>query len=146
MNITFDDVMGLLGNAVDIGGDLIHYHKNCEAMKSLNTMLIARRLGATEERYSHQINIHNTILAIKASLNPPPPQYDFQNMLSQYGLTMNYTIDPALEQIYSYTSELRRLTDNIFIYVAMKYSEKGVEWVLNKFGDDVKKGYYATIR
>jgi hypothetical protein len=143
MNITIDDVLGFLGNAVSFGDDLRFRHDNYQVLERIDIFAIVRRLGKTEERYKGEIRIYDAILAAKSAATPPNPQnYYFNNYANINQLYNPY--NPMLAEFQKYQDELRWLTNNIHIYLVIKYGSKGIEWVLDKFGDEVKQRYYST--
>jgi hypothetical protein len=142
MNITVDDVLGFLGNAVSFGDDLRFRHDNYQALERIDIFLIVRRLGKTEERYKSEIRIYDAILAAKSAVTPPSPQNYFSNYTNINHLYSPY--NPMLAEFQKYQDELRWLTNNIHVYLVIKYGSKGIEWVLDKFGEDVKRRYYST--
>lgn len=143
MNINVEDVLGFLSNAVNLNEDLIFRYENYQALERVDIFNIVRRLGKTEERYKTEIKVYDAILAAKSAVTPPSPQ---NYLLNNYAnISQPYSLyNPMLAEFQKYQDELRWLTNNIHIYLVIKYGSKGVEWVLDKFGDDVKRRYYST--
>lgn len=141
MNITVEDVLGFLGSTVDLNEDMDFRYDNYQVLERIDIFAIVRRLGKTEERYKNEIRVYDWILAAKSAVTPPPPNpynYYFNNNLS---INPFYSYNPTLVEFQKYQDELRWHTNNIHIYLAIKYGGKSLEWVLDKFGDDVKRWY-----
>ncbi|MCL2053340.1 MAG: hypothetical protein FWG90_02710 [Oscillospiraceae bacterium] len=140
MNVTINDVVDFLGNLYNLTDDINFRYDNYTILENADILTIARRLGKTEERYKNEIKIYDAILAAKSAVTPPQTQ----NFFTQYNQSFNPFYNPIIAEYNKYQRELKWHTDNIPIYLAIKYGEKGTEWVLNKFSDEVKKWYYAT--
>jgi hypothetical protein len=145
MNITIEDVLGFLGNAINLNDDFAFRHDNYQVLERTDIFAIVRRLGKTEERYKNEIQVYGAMLAAKSAVTQPPPnQYNYL-FNSNPNINQLYNpYNPMLAEFQKYQDELRWYTNNIHIYLAIKYGGKGVEWVLDKFGEDVKRWYYGT--
>jgi len=133
----FEDVVDFLTNNANIPFDLWEdmrlKEENLNTIQSYNILSIMYRLGRTEERYGSAIKIYDTILGFVNTINPPS-----QPMQSPY----SYYQLPSIEA--KYRNELIFLTERIPCYVLINIAkDKGVDWILDKFGDEVKRLYYA---
>jgi hypothetical protein len=143
MNITIEDALGFLGNAVSFGDDLRFRHENYQALERIDIFSIVRRLGKTEERFKNEIRIYDAILVAKSAVTPPSHQNYYFNNYSNISSFYNQ-YNPIFTEVQKYENELRWLTNNIHIYLVIKYGAKGIDWMLDKFGKEVKRQYYST--
>ena len=142
--LTPQDVVSFLVSigktAFELKGDWDFWSENLRVLSGSDIFAPARRLGRTEERYSSEIVVYSAILAAKDFVSPPRSQ--IQPPL-QYAFLDPY-YNPMLAEYHKYRNTLRWHTDNIPIYVAIRYGKVGIDWVLDKFGDAVKKRYYDS--
>jgi len=139
--VDFLGTIGKIGNAViDFIEDWDFLSENNRVLSANDVLTLIRRLGRTEERYKSEIAIYNAILAVKDFVYPPKLQIQ-QN--PWYNILFEPYYNPVLVEYNKYRNELIWHTDNIPIYVSIKYGKEGVDWILDKFGDEVKRCYYA---
>jgi len=81
------------------------------------------------------------MLAAKNFINQPRPQ---MQQTSTYNPFFASYYNPTLAEYNEYQDRLRWHTDNIPKYIVIRYGEKGIEWVFDKFGDEVKRCYYSN--
>lgn len=143
MNITFDDVITLVGNGYEVYEDAKLKTENQRILSGWDSLLIAKQLGTTEERFSKQIGVHDTILSIKYALErEKEQQFNQQHPFQQHTYFQpTYSPQPIYDPAMTYRTDLQFRTRNIFWYMALKYSQNGLEWVLSKYGNEVKNLY-----
>ena len=125
--------------SIELKGDWDFWSENNRVLSGSDMLLPIRRLGRTEERYSKEIAIYNAILAA-IDFVYPPKQYIPQSQSYYSAYFSQY--DP-LSEYRKYRNSLAWHTDNIPVYVAIRFGKEGIDWVLDKFGDEVKRCYYS---
>ena len=126
-------------SAIELKSDWELWSENHRVLQGSDIFSPVRSLGRTEERYKNEIVIYKSILAARDFINPPNPQWQ-QTPLRHYCLDPYY--NPTWIEFNKYRNTLAWHTDNISIYVAIRCGKEGVDWILNKFGDEVKRCYY----
>ena len=146
-NNILSDVWNFLCDAVKTGfsikSDVDFQSENQRILGSVDLLTVVRRLGRTEERYSDEIRIFNAILSARDAVNPPPPltmaqltqQYLYQQPQQPY-------VPTYYDLLQEHKNELRRHTDNIPYYIAIKVGkEKGIDWLLDNLGEATKNWF-----
>jgi len=123
-------------NAVELYEDWDFHSDNIESLRVHDIFLPVRRLGKTEERYKKEIATYIRILNAKNFVNQS--NFQFQQSM-HYSYPYNFSI---WDESNRYRNKLVWHTENIPIYVAIRYGEKGIDWILGKFGEAVKRCYY----
>jgi hypothetical protein len=139
----WDDVFGFLNglakDAVSLKSDLDFQSENRRVLDNPDLFEIIRRIGRTEERYSTEIKIYDAILAARNAVNPPPQVSAIERFMQ---MSNPYHAPTYNDHLIKHHRELSWLTERIPEFVAIKYGkEKGVDWVLDKFGEVVKSWF-----
>lgn len=143
--ITPQDVVNFLvaigKNAAELKGDWDFWSDNNRTLSTSDIFAPSYRLGATKERYKNEIAIYNAILTARDFVSPLPQSQMWQT--SQYQQLFNPYYNPTLVEYNKHRNALAWHTENIPIYVAIRYGKEGVDWILSKFGEEVKRCYYG---
>ena len=123
----------------ELNEDWDFWSENNRALSTNDLFSPIRRLGRTEERYKKEIDVYNAILTAKDLVYPPKPQRQpYNHFLDPY-------YNPTTVEYTKHRNALAWHTDNIPIYVAIRYGKEGIDWVLDKFGEEVKRCYYSRF-
>ena len=131
------DFLSTIGEATfDLVEDWEFWSENNRILSANDIFSPVRRLGKTEERYKKEIEVYDRILIAKDFIFPPRAQR--QQSLQYY----DPYYSPAMAEYNKHCNLLTWHTDNIPIYVSIRYGKEGVDWILDKFGEKVKNCYY----
>ena len=139
-NELIDFLKGIKNPIEELIDDQECWNKNHNALNSGTYFEPSYRFGTTSERYKNEIKVHERMLSIKHFLSPP------ENLSQQIPPLQTSFFDPnynlTMIERNEHCKALSWHTDNIPIYVAIRYGKQGIDWILDKFGQDVKEYYY----
>lgn len=119
--------------------------KNEEALQSGNFCEPMVRLGATLERYENEIAVYEAMLSVKCFLiEKYAGNQNYGRIINNFPLYNEWQVINVERN--NHVKNLEFHTTNIPIYIAIKTGAKGIDWILDKMGQEVKNIYHRNYR
>lgn len=135
-----DFLLTISKNVLELAEDWSFLRENNRILSESDIFAPIRQLGRTEERYKNEIAIYDAMLTAKEFVFPPQIR---AQQISPYQSFFDPYYNPTLMEHKKHCNILAWHSDNIPIYVAIRYGKESIDWILDKFGEEVKRCYYG---